>query len=77
MNPTALETAPHSFITTIYARAESEDEVFNALSRKFPNITLIKVRNVIERVGELLGSIATTSSYGALTTLVTGFLVLL
>ena len=77
MNPTALETAPHSFITTIYARAESEDEVFNTLSRKFPNITLIKVRNVIERVGELLGSIATTSSYGALTTLVTGFLVLL
>ena len=77
MNPTALENAPHSFITTIYARAESEDVVFDALSGKFPNITLIKVRNVIERVSELLGSIATASSYGALTTLVTGFLVLL
>jgi putative ABC transport system permease protein len=77
MNPTALENAPHSFITTIYATAESEDLVFNALSGKFPNITLIKVRNVIERVSELIGSIATASSYGALTTLVTGFLVLL
>ena len=77
MNPSALKNAPHSFITTIYANIESEMEIFNTLSRKFPNITLIKVRNVIERVSDLMGSIATASSYGALTTLATGFLVLL
>ena len=77
MNPSALKNAPHSFITTIYASTESEIGIFNTLARKFPNITLIKVRSVIERVGDLLGSIATASSYGALTTLATGFLVLL
>ena len=77
MNPSALKNAPHSFITTIYANTESENGIFNTLARKFPNITLIKVKGVIERVSDLLGSIATASSYGALTTLVTGFLVLL
>ena len=77
MNPSALKNAPHSFITTIYANTESEIGIFNTLARKFPNITLIKVKGVIERVSDLLGSIATASSYGALTTLVTGFLVLL
>ena len=77
MNPSALKNAPHSFITTIYANTESEIGIFNTLARKFPNITLIKVRGVIERVSDLLGSIATASSYGALTTLATGFLVLL
>ncbi len=77
MNPSALKNAPHSFITTIYANTESENGIFNTLARKFPNITLIKVKGVIERVSDLLGSIATASSYGALTTLITGFLVLL
>ena len=77
MNPSALKTAPHSFIMTIYARTEAETAVFNNLSSRFSNITLIKVRNVIERVSNLLSSMATASSYGALTTLAMGFLVLL
>ena len=77
MNPSALKTAPHSFIMTIYASNEAETAVFNNLSSRFSNITLIKVRNVIERVSNLLSSIATASSYGALTTLAMGFLVLL
>ena len=77
MNPSALKKAPHSFIMTIYASTEAETEVFNDLSSRFSNITLIKVRNVIERVSNLLSSMATASSYGALTTLAMGFLVLL
>ena len=77
MNPSALKKAPHSFIMTIYASTEAETEVFNDLSSRFSNITLIKVRNVIERVSNLLSSVATASSYGALTTLAMGFLVLL
>lgn len=77
MNPSALKKAPHSFIMTIYASTEAETAVFNNLSSRFSNITLIKVRNVIERVSNLLSSMATASSYGALTTLAMGFLVLL
>ena len=77
MNPSALKAAPHSFIMTIYVSTETETAVFNNLSSRFSNITLIKVRNVIERVSNLLSSIATASSYGALTTLAMGFLVLL
>ena len=61
MNPSALKTAPHSFIMTIYASTEAETAVFNNLSSRFSNITLIKVRNVIERVSNLLSSMATAS----------------
>ncbi len=77
MNPAALAGAPHSFIATVYAEAKAEAQILRDLSNMFPNITAIRVRDAIDRVTEVLGSIAAATAYGAGATLLTGFLVLI
>ncbi|HHB80410.1 MAG TPA: FtsX-like permease family protein, partial [Aliiroseovarius sp.] len=77
MNPAALAGAPHSNIASIYATKASEANLLRELSEAYPNITMISVRSVIERVTGLMGSIAAAIAYGAVVTLVTGLVVLI
>lgn len=77
MNPSALAGAPHSFIATIYASEESEAAILRDLANSYPNITAIRVRDAIDRVSEVLASLAAATSYGAAISLLTGFLVLI
>ena len=76
MNPGALSSAPHSFISTVYAEEQAEAQILRDLAGRFPNITAIRVRDAIDRVAEALGGIAAATSYGAGATLLTGLLVL-
>lgn len=77
MNPSALSGAPHSFISTVYTTPENEAALLRTLAEAFPNITAIRVRDAIDRVSSVLNSIASATAYGALATLLTGFLVLI
>ncbi len=77
MNPNALAGAPHTFISTVYADESSEAKILNDLATAYPNITAIRVRDAIDRAAALLASLASATSYGALATLLTGFLVLI
>lgn len=77
MNEAALAGAPHSFIATVYAEEAAEAQILRDLSNAYPNITAIRVRDAIDRVTEVLGSIAAATAYGAAATLLTGFLVLI
>ena len=77
MNAAALQAAPHTFISTVYAEEEAEAAILRDLAAKFPNITAIRVRDAVDRVAELLGGIASATSWGAAATLLTGFLVLI
>ena len=77
MNPSALEAAPHSFIASVYADQSSEAALLRDISRAYPNVTGIRVRDAIDRVSELLAGLASAVSWGASVTLATGFLVLI
>jgi putative ABC transport system permease protein len=77
MNPAALAGAPHSYIATIYAERQAEAAILRDLSNAHPNITVISVRNAIERVTGVMSQIAAAVTYGALAALVTGFVVLI
>jgi putative ABC transport system permease protein len=77
MNPGALQGAPHTHIATIYAEEGSEISLLRDIGSAYPNITMIRVRDAIARVGEVLGGIAAATTYGALATLVTGLVVLI
>jgi putative ABC transport system permease protein len=77
MNPSALQGAPHSFISTVYAEPEAEAAILRDLAKAYPNITAIRVRDAIERVADVLSGLAAATSYGAAATLLTGFLVLI
>ncbi|WOI55837.1 ABC transporter permease [Palleronia sp. LCG004] len=77
MNPAALQGAPHTFISTIYADEEAEAAILRDLAEAYPNITAIRVADAIARVSEILAGIAAAITYGAAATLVTGGVVLL
>ena len=77
MNPAALSGAPHTFISTVYAAPEAEAQILRDLAETYPNITAIRVRDAIDRVADVLASLAAATSYGAAATLLTGFLVLI
>ena len=77
MNPSALQGAPHSWISTVYASPESEAKILRDLATMYPNITAIRIRDVIDQVIEVVNGISAATRYTALATLVTGFLVLI
>ncbi|GFE50636.1 drug:proton antiporter [Roseobacter cerasinus] len=77
MNPGALEGAPHSFISTVYADEHAEAQILRDLAGDYPNITAVRVRDAIDRVAEVLSGLTAAMSYGATVTLLTGFLVLI
>lgn len=77
LNPSALEGAPHSYIATIYSEAAGEAAILRDLGRAYPNITLISVRDAITQVTGIMGQVAAAITYGALATLLTGFVVLM
>jgi len=77
MDPAALQGAPHSYISTVYAEPASEAAILRDLATAFPNITAIRVRDAIDRVTEALSSIAAATQVAAGATLLTGFVVLL
>jgi putative ABC transport system permease protein len=77
MNPSALQAAPHTFISTVYADQTAEAAILRDLANAYPNITAIRVRDAIDRVTDLLQGIASATRWGAAATLLTGFLVLI
>lgn len=77
MSPNALAGAPHSFISTIYTAPAAEAALLRDLAQTFPNITAIRVRDVIARVSEALGTLSAATRIAAAATLLTGFMVLI
>ncbi|WP_299936126.1 FtsX-like permease family protein [uncultured Pelagimonas sp.] len=77
LNPSALQGAPHSFISTVYAEEEAEAQILRDLANTYPNITAIRVRDAIDRVSEMLAGISDAVRWGAGASLLTGFLVLI
>lgn len=77
MNPAALQGAPHSFIATVYADEAAEAQILRDLASAYPNITAIRIREVVDRVGEALAAIARATSIAAMVTLLTGLVVLI
>lgn len=57
-SPNALVGAPHSFMATV-AMPEADEPAFSrAVTRSFPSVSLIRVKEVISSVGDLLGQLA-------------------
>ena len=77
LNPTALAGAPHSHIATVYAPPEAEAAILKDVTKTWPNITAIRIREAVDRVAEALSAIATATAWAAAGTLITGFVVLI
>ncbi len=77
LNPAALAGAPHTHIATVYAPPDAEAAILREVTRTWPNITAIRIREAVDRVAEALQAIATATAWAAAGTLLTGFVVLI
>ncbi|MGF7174540.1 ABC transporter permease [Azospirillum doebereinerae] len=74
--PGALEGAPQTWIATIRSAPEAEEAVQRAVLHRFPNITLVRVKDALDTVGDMLSHIGTAVRIVAGITLIAGTLVL-
>jgi len=77
VNPSALASAPHTHIATVYAGPEAEAPLLRATAGAYPNITAIGVREAIDRVTASLEGLSAATRWAAAATLLTGFVVLI
>jgi putative ABC transport system permease protein len=75
-SPGALDGAPATFVATARTPAATESALQSAVVGAFPNVTAIPVRDVLERVGVVLGDIAIAIRVIALFTVGTGLVVM-
>lgn len=74
--PGVLEAAPHSWLATIVAPPAQETQIQRAVTKEFPNISMIRISEAIETVTNLLGQMNQAIRIMALLALATGLIVL-
>lgn len=76
-DPGSFAGAPHTYIATLHAEPAAEGAILRDVSKAFPNVTAIAVRDAAELVTDALGRIAGAARWAAGVTLITGLVVLI
>ena len=76
LSPEPLRHAPHGYVATVGAAPEAEARIERVLAREFPQVTVVRVREALGRVAELMGNIAAAARTVGGVTLLAGALVL-
>ncbi len=75
--PGVLENAPHAYIATIYTEgAQADGDLLSLLAERFPEVTAIYVKEVLQDVSRIFDNIGLAVRSTALVTLLAGLLVL-
>ncbi len=75
-SPGILDHAPHTFLATVKATPQAEDQIFKIITDRFPNVTVIRIRDAIETAAEVLGNIGLATRLIGLLSILAGVLVL-
>ncbi len=75
-SPGALEHAPQTSIATVRIDRDSEDALEAAVSTRFPNISAVRVRDVVTDVNRIMESVDTAAKAIAAVAIIAGVLVL-
>ncbi len=75
--PGTLEGAPHSWMATIGVAPGQERAVQAAVTRGFPTASVVRVKDVLGQVGELLGQLSAAIRAAASVTVLAGVAVLI
>ena len=76
LSPEPMRRAPHGHVATVRADPDAEARVERALAREYPEVTVIRVREALGRVAEVMGNIAGAARAVGGITLLAGALVL-
>ena len=75
-SPGVLEHAPHTFLATVRATPAAQEAIFKAITDKFPNVTVVSVREAIQTASEVLDNIGLATELIGLLSILAGVLVL-
>lgn len=75
-DPHTLAAAPHSYMATLAAEGEAEARAYRALTDRFPNVTAVRIREVLASVNDILGDIGDAVRVTAVIAILSGILVL-
>lgn len=75
-SPGALDKAPHTFLATVKSTPDAEDAIFKAITDRFPNVTVVRIRDAIETAANVLGNIGLASRVIGFLSILAGVLVL-
>ncbi len=75
-SPGVVDRAPHTFLATVRTAPNREEAMFSAISRAFPNVTIVRVRDSLAQLGEMLQALANGIEIASLVTIFAGALVL-
>ncbi len=75
-SPGILDRAPHTFLATVKATPPAEEAVFKTITDRFPNVTVISVRDAIQTASDVLGNIGLATRLIGLLSILAGVLVL-
>lgn len=76
VEPGVLDEAPQQRVATARLPREQEQSVQDRLAIRFPNITLLKIREVLERIAAVLGYLASGVGFVGAFTAVAGIVIL-
>ena len=76
LDPHTMNSAPHSYMATIRASGEAESRAYNTLTKAFPSVTAIRVKEVIDKVNSMLMQIGVAIRATSLVAIVAGVFVL-
>jgi putative ABC transport system permease protein len=76
LSPGDISNAPYTLISTVRLAPEDEDAVFDAVTQRFPNITVVRVKEALSQVGVMLEALATGITAASFVTILAGILVL-
>jgi putative ABC transport system permease protein len=75
--PGTLEAAPHGYMATVEATPTASDQVMRDVSRTFPTVSVVRIKEVLTQISGILGQISTAVRATALVTVLAGILVLI
>lgn len=75
-DPNTLAAAPHTFMATLKASDDAERAAHSVITNQFPNVTAIRMKEVLSSVNVLVDQIGTAVRATAVVAIVAGILVL-
>lgn len=75
-DPDTLASAPHTFMATLKASGEAERQAHSAITTQFPNITAVRMKEVLSSVNDMVAQIGMAVRATAMVAIIAGILVL-
>lgn len=75
-DPYTLAQAPHTFMATLKASDEAEQLAHSTITTKYPNITAVRMKEVLSSVNTIVAQIGTAVRATSLVAIIAGILVL-